>query len=148
MGLYKRIEEDLKTALRAGDTLKLSVLRMLSSAIKTFAIDKNLKEPENSDILQIVQKQAREHKESISQFEKGSRKDLADKEARELVILESYLPEQLSAEELTRIVKEAITATGAVTKADMGKVMKAVMEKVKGRTDGKTVNQILMGFLK
>jgi uncharacterized protein YqeY len=148
MGLYQRIETDMKDSLKRGDALRLSVVRMLYSAVKTFVIDKGLKEIRDEDVLQIIQRQIKQHKESITQFEKGSRGDLAEKEKSELKILESYMPEQLTEEELAKIVKEAIDETGAATKADLGKVMKAVLEKAKGRADGKTVNRLVMSMLK
>lgn len=147
MSLYERIENDMKSALKEGDPARLSVLRMLVSAVKTLVIDKNLKSPQDADVLQLLQRQVKQHKESVEQFKKGNRQDLADKELKELEILEAYMPKQLSEEELTVIVKEAISDLGAKTKADMGKVMKAVMEKAKGRTDGKVVNELVMKFL-
>jgi len=148
MELHRRLEDDMKAALKEGDSIKLSVLRMVVSAVKTLQIEKNVKAAEETDILQILQKQVKQHRESIEQFEKGKRQDLADKEIKELKILESYMPKQLSEEEVTAIVKEAIAETGAVAKSDMGKVMKQVMDKVKGRADGKVVNQAVMRLLK
>ena len=148
MNLYKRLEDDMKGALKGGDTIKLSVLRMVISAVKMLEIEKNIKEPDEADVLQILQKQIKQRKESITQFEKGNRQDLVDKEAAELKILESYMPKQLSEEELTAVIKDAIAETGAAVKADMGKVMKVVMGKVAGKADGKSVNQILLRFLK
>jgi len=148
MDIYQRLEADMKSALKGGDAVKLSVLRMVISAVKTLAIDKNIKVPGDAEILQILQKQAKQRKEAIAQFEKGNRQDLVDKETAELKILESYMPKQLSAEELSALVKEAMAETGATTKADMGKVMKVLMGKLAGRADGKAVNQLLAQFLK
>lgn len=148
MELYKKIESDMKIALKNSDVLKLSVLRMALSAIRLAEIEKKLAKIEDTDVYEIIQKQIRQHKDSIEQFEKGNRKDLAEKEKSELVILESYMPEQLSVEDVEEIVKEIIAETGASTKTETGKVMKAVMDKAKGRTDGKTVNQIVLKFLK
>lgn len=148
MELYRKIEEDIKLALKGGEAVKLSVLRMLLSAIKMFEIEKNVKRTGEADILQIIQRQIKQHKDSIAQFEKGSRADLADKEKIELKVLESYMPEQMSEVELTAIVKEAIGSSGAVTKAEVGKVMKIAMEKTKGRADGKAVRDIAMKMLK
>lgn len=148
MGLYETLQNDMRSAMKSGETVKLSVLRMLISAIKLMEIDKKLKKIEDTDVSQILQKQIKQHKDSIEQFENGNRGDLADKEKSELTILESYMPEQMGEEELTAMVKEAIAETGAVAKSDMGKVMKSVIEKAKGRTDGKSVNQIVMKFLK
>ena len=148
MELYQKIEEDVKTALKKGEAAKLSVLRMLLSAVKMLEIEKNIKRAGESDILQILQRHIKQHRDSIEQFEKGNRRDLADKEKEELEILETYMPEQMSEEELMKIVREAIEASGATTKAEVGKVMKAAMEKLMGRADGKTVNQLALKMLK
>lgn len=148
MGLYEQLKNDMTGALRAGDQKKLSVIRMVISAVKMLEIEKTAKEIQEADILQILQKQVKQHKESIAQFEKGARPDLVAKEAEELKILVSYLPEQLSEAEVQKIVQAAIVETGAVLKSDTGKVMKVVMAKVAGKTDGKTVNRILAQFLK
>ncbi len=148
MTLYERIEQDIKTAMKGRDTLKLSTLRMVLAAIKTAEIDKKIKALDEKDVMQILQKHAKQHRESIDQFDKGGRSDLSEKEAKELKILESYLPARLSESELLVMIKEVINSTGAATKADTGKVMKIVMEKAAGRADGKTVNQALAGLLK
>lgn len=148
MDLYKQLQEDMKSAMKAGEAVKLSVLRMLISAIKLMEIDKKLNKIEDSDVSAIIQKQIKQHKDSIEQFEKGQRRDLAEKEASELAILEKYMPEQMNEEALTMMIKDAIAESGASTKADTGKVMKLVMEKAKGRTDGKSVNQIVLKLLK
>ncbi|MFA6142220.1 MAG: GatB/YqeY domain-containing protein [Candidatus Omnitrophota bacterium] len=148
MDLYNKIEADIKSALRSGDSKKLSVLRMALSEIKNHEINKKLKKASEGDVLQIMQRQVNQHKDSIEQFEKGNRPDLVQKEKAELEILVSYMPKQLSEEELAKIIGEVISTTGAVTKSETGKVMKAVMEKVKGRSDGKTINQLVMRLLK
>jgi uncharacterized protein YqeY len=150
MGLYDQLQNDMKHAMKSGETVKLSVIRMAISAIKLMEIDKKLSKVEDSDVANIIQKQIKQHKDSIEQFEKGNRKDLADKERAELAVLEAYMPKQMSEEELAALVKEVINDIGAKSKADTGKVMKAVLEKAKGRADGKSVSQIvgkiLMGF--
>lgn len=148
MGLYENLETDAKNALKEKNTLKLSVLRMLLSAVKKLQIDKNLKTVEDTEVLQIIQRQVKQHKESVEQFTKGSRQDLVDKETAELKILESYMPKQLSEEEVTDIIKAALAEIGATTKADVGKAMKASMEKLKGRADGKLVSKIVSELLK
>ncbi|MDD5422390.1 MAG: GatB/YqeY domain-containing protein [Candidatus Omnitrophota bacterium] len=147
MSLYRSLENDMKVALKDGNAVKLSVLRMLISAIRMFELEKNLKEPQEGDILQIIQRQVKQRRESIDQFHKGNRKDLADKETLELKILESYLPKQLTEDELLEIVKACIVKLGATKKSETGKVMKAVIEKTKGKSDGKTVNRIVMKLL-
>ena len=148
MSLYQTIENDMRQALKAGDAVKLSVLRMVVAAVKTFAIDKNVKEAPEGDVLQILQKQIKQHKESVTQFEQGSRHDLAEKELLELKVLEGYMPKQLGEDEILAIIKAAIAETGASTKADMGKVMKAITEKTRGRADGKLVSTLVTGLLK
>lgn len=144
--LYRKIEADMKHALKEGDAIKLSCLRMALSAIKTLEIEK--KDMEEADVLQIIQRQIKQHKESIEQFEKGERPDLADKEAKELAILEAYVPKQLNEDELLTIIKGVISETGAAAKSDAGRVMKAVMDKVRGRADGKVVNRVVMSLLR
>lgn len=148
MDIYKKLTEDSRMALKAGDAVKLSVLRMVLSSVKMLEIEKNIKVPEEGDILQIIQRHIKQHKESIEQFTKGNRLDLAEKEKKELSILEFYMPKQLTEEELLNIVKEAIAETGAVAKSDMGRVMKAVMEKAKGRAEGSLISKLVMRFLK
>jgi uncharacterized protein len=148
MELYEKIEADMRSSLKEGNAGKLSVLRMLVAAIRQFEIDKNVKAPAEADVLQIVSRQIKQHKESIEQFNKGSRPDLAEKEAAELKILEVYMPAQMSEADLLTLVRAAISESGAVTKAETGKVMKLVMEKAKGKADGKTVNALVMKLLK
>ncbi len=121
---------------------------MLVAAVKNLEIDKKLKAAEDADVVQIIQRQIKQHKESIEQFKAGNRQDLVDKESAELAILEKYMPSQLSEEEVRKIVETAISETGATTKADMGKVMKAVMERTKGRADGKIISSLVLGMLK
>lgn len=147
MSLYKRLEDDMRQALKAKDAVRLSVLRMLISAVKMFEIEKNIKEPEDKDVIQIVQRQVKQHRDSIDQFTKGGRMDLAVKETEELKILETYLPRQMTEDELLVIIKGVIADLGAIKKSETGRVMKAVMEKVQGGYDGKTVNQLVMKLL-
>lgn len=148
MTLYEKIDSDAKKALKDGNAVRLSVLRMVISAAKLALIDKNLKTIDDDVVIQILQKQVRQHRESIDQFEKGGRPDLVAKEKAELTVLEDYTPKQLSPEELLAIVKEVITETGASKKSDTGKVMKAVMEKAKGKADGKAISALVQQFLK
>jgi uncharacterized protein len=148
MGLNITISDDMKAALRAGDAVKLSTLRMLVAAIRNREIEKNIKELDDAEVIQILQRQIKQHKDSIEQFQKGNRPDLAEKEAKELKVLEAYMPAQMGQDELTALIKAVIAETGAASKADGGKVMKAVMDKVKGKADGKTVSQTVMGLLK
>lgn len=146
--MYERMDKELKDAMRSKDTLKLSVLRMLMAAVKNTEIAKKVNKLGDADTIQVVQKMIKEHKESISQFEKGNRTDLVDKEKAEMEILQKYVPAQMTEEELAGIVKATVQEMGAASKADTGKVMKAVMEKIKGKADGKIVNQLVMSLLK
>ncbi len=142
MTVSERVDSDLKEAMRAKDTKKLGVLRMLKSALKYAAIAKSGAETElsDADAAQVIRKQAKQRQDSIESFEKGGRADLADKEKEELSILNGYLPQGMSAGEVARIVRETIVEVGATSKAQMGAVMKALQVKVAGRVDGKTLS--------
>lgn len=148
MDTYEKIESQMKDAMKQKDSLRLSVLRMAIAAVRNAEIVKKVKKLEENDVLQVIQKMIKEHKESIAQFEKGGRSDLVEKESQELKVLQEYAPKEMGLEELTSIVKIAVQESGFTSKADAGKVMKAVMEKVKGKADGKTVNQIVLSLLK
>ena len=148
MGLYEKLDSDVKVALKEGNVLKVSVLRMVLSTIKTLQIEKNIKSLDDDGVIHILQRHAKQHRESIDQFTKGGRQDLADKEKSEMKILDEYLPEQMSEEELLVLVKAAIADTGAALKSDTGKVMKAVMEKAKGKADGKAISKLVGQLLK
>jgi len=142
--LEKKINDDLKGAMKEKKTIKIETLRMLKAEIKNLAISKKGTSLEDKDVFQIISKQIKQHRDSIETFSKGGREDLAKKEKQELEILQSYLPKQLSKEEVVSIVKQAIVETGAASRSDMGKVMKVVMEKVKGAAEGKLVSQIVV----
>ena len=143
MSIQERIDSDLKEAMRAKDTTKLAVLRMLKSALKYAAIAKSGAEAELSDAeaAQVIRKQAKQRQDSIESFEKGGRADLAQQEQKELSILNGYLPQAMSADQVEQAVRDAIAEVGATSKAQMGAVMKAVQAKVAGRVDGKTLSQ-------
>jgi len=147
MKLEERIEKEIKDALKAGEQIKVSTLRMLKSDINKFRLDENKKSLTEGDIIKIVKRHVKQHKDSIEQFAKGNRQDLVDKEKKELEILMAYMPEEIPASELKKIVAEVIKETGATSKKDMGRVMKQVMEKAKGRADGKTVSQLVASLL-
>ena len=142
MTVIERVDSDLKEAMRAKDTTKRGVLRMLKSALKYAAIAKSGAETElsDADAAQVIRKQAKQRQDSIESFEKGGRADLADKEKEELSILNGYLPQGMSAGEVARIVRETIVEVGATSKAQMGAVIKALQVKVAGRVDGKTLS--------
>ena len=143
MKIQERIDSDLKEAMRARDAMKLGVLRMLKSALKYAAIEKSGAEAELADAeaAQVIRKQAKQRQDSIESFEKGGRAELAQKEKEELSILQTYLPQGMSADELAKVVRDTIAEVGATSKARMGAVMKALQEKVAGRADGKTLSQ-------
>ena len=142
MTLQQRVDSDLKEAMRAKDATKLGVLRMLKSALKYAAIEKSGAEAELSDAeaIQVIRKQAKQRQDSIESFEKGGRAELADKEKEELALLNTYLPQAMSSEELEKVVRETIAELGATSKAQMGAVMKALQAKAGGRADGKMLS--------
>jgi uncharacterized protein YqeY len=142
MTLLERVDSDLKEAMRARDATRRGVLRMLKSALKYAAIAKSGAEAELSEAeaVQVIRKQARQRQDSIESFEKGGRVELAKKEKEELSILNGYLPQAMSGDELAKIVRETIAETGATSKAQMGAVMKAVQAKVAGRADSRTLS--------
>jgi uncharacterized protein len=142
MNLAQRVDSDLKEAMRARDTTKLGVLRMLKSALKYAAIAKSGTEAELSDAerAQVIRKQVKQRQDSIESFEKGGRAELASKEREELLILNAYLPQAMNDDELARVVRETIAEVGATSKAQMGAVMKVLQAKVAGRVDGKTLS--------
>jgi uncharacterized protein YqeY len=144
--LIEQIQEDLKRSMKAKDGNRVSVLRFLLSSIKNREIDK--KEILNDDeILKVIASSAKSRRESIEAFREGNRPDLVEKEAEELAILEEYLPEQLSPEDVRNIVKEVVEAVGAATVSDLGMVMKELMPRLQGKADGKLVNNIVREIL-
>lgn len=137
---------DLKKAMKAKDTVALATLRALKTALTNAAIESGNKDNvvEEADALAIVRKQIKQRQDSIEQFEKANRPELAESEKAEIAVLEAYLPAALSAEEISAIVDTAVAETGATSRADMGKVMGMVQAKAAGRADGKTLSQEVM----
>jgi len=142
MSLKNRVLQDMKEAMKARDQLRLSTLRLLVSEIKNREIDAK-GELKDEDILALIQKAVKQRQDSIAQYEKGGRQDLAEKEKAEMEILKAYLPEELSKEAILKIIDQAIAATGASSPKEMGRVMREVMPRVKGRADGKLVNELV-----
>ena len=140
--MLDQLQEELKIAIKAGEKAKMMGLRNIIGKIKAAQIDKGetLTDEESSKILKIAAKQL---KESIDQYQKGGRDDLAEKEAFELTLLEKYLPEQLSEEQIRQTVKNIVKNTGARSMQDMGKVMGATMQELAGSADGKIVQKIV-----
>ena len=143
MTLQERLSQELKAAMMAKDADRLGVLRMLKSAIGYVQIERKTETTSDADFVGIVQKEAKKRRDSVEQFEKGGRPELADKERKEISVLETFLPKALSPEELEILVKAAIQETGATSKKDMGAVMKAVQANVAGRADGKTISTLV-----
>lgn len=139
------LKDELKQAMLARDTEKTSTLRMIISAIGYYEIEKGGAgyEATEEDVASVIQKQAKQRRDSIEQYKAGNRDDLAEKESKELQMLEAYLPEQMGEEEVRKLVDEAIAQTGASSPQDMGKVMGALMPKTKGKADGSLVSTIV-----
>lgn len=137
-----QLTEDMKSAMRAKDSVALNVVRNLKSAIKYAAIEKLGAEGEleDADVLVVIRREIKKRNDSVTQYEGAGRQDLADQEKAEIVVLEKYLPAALSLEEIEKLVVEAIAETGASSKKDMGKVMKLVQERSEGRADGKALS--------
>ncbi|WP_410767986.1 GatB/YqeY domain-containing protein [Fontibacillus sp. BL9] len=146
MNLSERLNEDMKQAMKSQDKFKLSTIRMVRATIKNLEID--LKRPLNdNEVLDILSREIKQRKDALQEFETAGRDDLAANVRAEAEIIAEYLPEQLNEEEIKVIVQQTIQETGATSKADIGKVMSALMPKVKGRADGKLVNQAVQQLL-
>lgn len=143
--LKQQLQEQLKEAMKAKDELKLSVIRMLLSAITYYEIEKGGAgyEASDEDVITVIGKQVKQRKDSIEQFTNAGRTELADKEKKEMEILETYLPAQMSEDEIRILVVDAIKQTGATSPQDMGKVMGALMPQTKGKADGSVVSRIV-----
>lgn len=142
MSLNEQLNEDMKQAMKSQNKFRLSVIRMVRSAIKNIEIDQR-KTLDDHEILDILSREIKQRRDALQEFEKAGRDDLVDSVKAEIAIIAEYLPQQLSEEEIVDIVRQTIQETGASSKAEMGKVMSALMPKVKGRADGKLVNQIV-----
>lgn len=147
MGLREQLREDLKDAMRAQDATRRGTIRMLEAAIKNAEIEKRGKELAEPDILAILQRQLKQRRDSIEQFERGGRKDLADIERAEIEVIQSYLPEQLSEDDIEAAAKRIIGQTGATGPGDRGKVMGPLMQELRGKADGSAVNSIVSRLL-
>ena len=146
MSLKDRIGEDIKSAMKAKDKIRLETVR----SIKKVILEKEVAlRPQGQDSLteeqeiEVLSQQAKQRRDSIEQFRKGGREDLAEKEAQELAIIETYLPKQLSDEEVNSIIDEIITSVGATTPKDLGKVMGVAMKQLKGKADGKKIQAMV-----
>ncbi|NLM04432.1 MAG: GatB/YqeY domain-containing protein [Clostridiales bacterium] len=142
MSLKEQLNNDFKQAMKNRDQLRKNVITLIRSEIKQIEVDKRI-ELDDQGIVEILSRQLKQRRDSIEEFKKGNRQDLADQAEEEAKILLEYLPEQLSEEEITSIVKETIDEIGAQSMKDMGKVMANIMPKLKGKADGKLVNEIV-----
>ena len=150
MSLVAQIDAELKKAMLAREAERLSVLRMLKSAVKYAALEKggaSAAEPTDADVLAVVRKEVKKREDSIASFTQANRADLAGKEKAELEILRTYLPAQMPDDKVEALVKQVIAETGATTKAQMGLVMKAAQTKAAGQVDGKTLSQVVQRLL-
>ncbi len=134
MPLREQLNDDIKTAMKARETDRLNALRLMLSAVKQREVDERIT-LDDAGVIGVVEKMIKQRKDSISQYEKAARQDLADKEKFEIGVIEAYLPQQLSPAEVDAVILEAIAATGAKSAADMGKVMGVVKPRLAGRAD-------------
>lgn len=145
-GTMEQLQADMKAAMKARESEKLGTIRMLISSLKNAQIDAG-GELSEDDIVGVLSTEAKKRREAAQAYREGDRLELAEKEEAELVVVEHYLPKQLSDDEIAALVDEVIAKTGASTKADMGKVMGPIMGKVKGQADGSKVKEIVMSKL-
>jgi len=143
MTLLERLSQELKAAMLAKDTERLSTLRLLKSAIGYAQIERKTDTLPDAEVFAIIQKEVKKRREAIEQYEKGGRPELASKEKQEILVLESFLPKPLSAEALEQLVRAAIQETGATGKKQMGQVIKAVQAKAAGRAEGKAISELV-----
>lgn len=144
--LKSKIDQDIKEALKARNNLKLGVLRMLKSEIKYKEINKG-SELSDDEVISVLSSSVKKRKESIEQFQKGGRDDLVSREKAELEVVRGYMPEQLTEDKLIRIIQLAIQENNVTGPSDLGKVMKSIMPQVKGKADGKLINQLVASQL-
>jgi len=144
--LKQKLSDDLKQAMRSGDKVRRSVIRLLMAAISNAEIARRAA-LEDADILGIIAKEARQRQESIEAFKQGNRQDLVDKEEAELAILQEYLPQQMSREEIVEAARRVIEEVGAQGLGDKGKVMPKLIPQLKGRADGREINAVVTELL-
>lgn len=147
MSLKDQIQKDLIENMKAKNEAAVGAIRMLKTAIMKLETAGEAKVANDEEIIQLVNKEIKQRKDSIEQFEKGNRPELAAKEKAEMAFLEKYMPAQMSEDEIKAVIKEGMAATGASTKADLGKLMGAIMPKVKGKADGGLVNRLVQSML-
>jgi uncharacterized protein YqeY len=147
MDLKEKINEDLKAAMKSGDKIKLNTVRSIRAAILEFEKSGKNKELDETEEIRILTSAVKKRKESIEQYEKAGRPDLANIEKAELEIIQTYLPKQLSVDETEEEIRKIAVEIGASTKADFGRLMQAAVKKLKGRAEGKLINEIVRKIL-
>lgn len=145
--LKEKIMDDVKTAMKAKDQLKLNALRFLQAAIKNREIELRPNAINEEEVLGVIKKMVKQRKESIEQYKTAGRQDLVDQESAELQILENYMPTQMGREQIEKLVAEVISSSGAKSVKDMGNVMKEVIARAKGSADNKTVSEVIKSKL-
>jgi len=146
MALADQIKTDMEQALRKGEKLRLSTLRLIVSAMNYYEIEKQ-KKVDDAGAIEVLSREAKKRRESIEAFEKGNRQDLADQEKAELAIINEYMPQQMSPEEITAAAQKIISQVGAKSPADKGKVMQQLVPLTRGKADGKAVSDIVNDLL-
>jgi uncharacterized protein YqeY len=147
MSLKNRIQEEMKDAMRSGERDRLKVIRLILSSIKQIEVDTRSEVSDDDEVLLIINKMVKQRRDSIKQFVAGNRHDLADIESAEIVILEQYLPAQLTTEEIEVIIKNTIAECAATSMKDMGKVMAGIKSKINGRADMSIISQKIKTYL-
>lgn len=147
MSLLERLNNDMKQAMKSKEKDKLTVIRMIKASLQNEAIKLGKQELSEEEELTILSREMKQRKDSLHEFDKAGREDLVEKLGQEMSIVELYMPKQLSEEEISNIVKQAIVEVDVTSKADMGKVMSAIMPKVKGKADGSLVNKLVQQHL-
>ncbi|KGP90493.1 hypothetical protein N780_04950 [Pontibacillus chungwhensis BH030062] len=147
MSLLERLNQDMKEALRNKEKERLSVIRMVKSSLQNEALKLGKDELTEEEELTVLSREIKQRKDSLQEYKSAGRDDLAQKDERDIEIIQSYMPQQLSEDELDAIVQETIAEVGASSKQDMGKVMSAIMPKVKGKADGSLVKQFVQKHL-
>jgi hypothetical protein len=150
MNIQERLASDMKAAMKAGEKFRLGVIRMIRSELKNEEIARGGRgyDLSEKETLEVLSRAAKQRRDAIREYENGGRTDLAEKEKKELIIIQEYMPEQLTEEEIEKLVAETMEDVGATSPKDIGKVMSKIMPKVKGKADGRLVNRIVTEKLK